>query len=56
LRSNEQALTNKFTKQRVRAYEVNYDVQTNVLGTKEATNMQGQKSLKKSSFKQETSG
>ncbi len=24
---------------RLRAYEVNYDVQTNVLGTEEATNM-----------------
>jgi hypothetical protein len=46
-------LTNKFTKQRLRAYEVNYDVQTNVLGTEEATNMQGQQYLKKSSFKQE---
>jgi hypothetical protein len=37
----------------LRAYEVNYDVQTNVLGTEEATNMQGQQYLKKSSFKQE---
>jgi hypothetical protein len=46
-------LTTKFTKQRLRAYEVNYDVQTNVLGTEEATNMQGQQYLKKSSFKQE---
>jgi hypothetical protein len=46
-------LTTKFTKQRLRAYEVNYDVQTHVLGTEEATNMQGQQSLKKSSFKQE---
>jgi hypothetical protein len=46
-------LTNKFTNQRLGAYEVNYDVQTNVLGTEEATNMQGQQSLKKSSFKQE---
>ena len=46
-------MTNKFTKQRLRAYEVNYDVQTNVLGTEEATNMQGQQYLKKSSFKQE---
>ena len=46
-------MTTKFTKQRLRAYEVNYDVQTNVLGTEEATNMQGQQSLKKSSFKQE---
>jgi len=46
-------LTSKFTKQRLRAYEVNYDVQTNVLGTEEATNMQGQQYLKKSSFKQE---
>ena len=52
MRSNLQALTNKFTKQRLRAYEVNYDVQTNILGTEEATNMQGQQSLKKSSFKQ----
>jgi hypothetical protein len=39
-------LTNKVTKQRLRAYEVNYDVQTNILGTEEATNMQGQQSLK----------
>ena len=46
-------MTTKFTKQRLRAYEVNYDVQTNVLGTEEATNMQGQQSLKISSFKQE---
>jgi hypothetical protein len=46
-------LTTKFTKQRLRAYEVNYDVQTNVLETEEATNMQGQQSLKESSFKQE---
>jgi hypothetical protein len=46
-------LTNKFTKQRLRAYEVNYDVQTNVLGTEEATNMQGQQFMKKSSIKQE---
>jgi hypothetical protein len=46
-------LTTKFTKQQLRAYEVNYDVQTNVLGTEEATNMQGQQYLKKSSFKQE---
>jgi hypothetical protein len=46
-------LTSKFPKQRLRAYEVNYDVQTNVLGTEEATNMQGQQYLKKSSFKQE---
>ena len=46
-------MTNKFTKQRLGAYEVNYDVQTNVLGTEEATNMQGQQSLNKSSFKQE---
>ncbi len=46
-------MTNKFTNQRLGAYEVNYDVQTNVLGTEEATNMQGQQSLKKSSFKQE---
>jgi hypothetical protein len=46
-------LTIKFTKQRLRAYEVNYDVQTNVLGTEEATNMQGQQYLKESSFKQE---
>jgi len=46
-------LTTKFTKQRLRAYEVNYDVQTNVLGTEEATNMQGHQLLKKSSFKQE---
>ncbi len=46
-------MTTKFTKQRLRAYEVNYDVQTNVLGTEEATNMQGQQSLKKSLFKQE---
>ena len=46
-------MTTKFTKQRLRAYEVNYDVQTNVLGTEEATNMQGQQYLKKSSFKQE---
>jgi hypothetical protein len=38
-------LTNKFTKQRLRAYEVNYDVQTNVLGTEEATNMQGHQLL-----------
>ena len=45
-------MTTKFTKQRLRAYEVNYNVQTNVLGTEEATNMQGQQSLKKSSFKQ----
>ena len=46
-------MTTKFTKQQLRAYEVNYDVQTNVLGTEEATNMQGQQYLKKSSFKQE---
>ena len=46
-------MTSKFPKQRLRAYEVNYDVQTNVLGTEEATNMQGQQYLKKSSFKQE---
>ena len=46
-------MTSKFTTQRLRAYEVNYDVQTNVLGTEEATNMQGQQYLKKSSFKQE---
>ncbi len=46
-------MTNNFTKQRLRAYEVNYDVQTNVLGTEEAANMQGQQSLSKSSFKQE---
>jgi len=46
-------LTSKFTKQRLRAYEVNYDVLTNVLGTEEATNMQGQQFLKKSSIKQE---
>ena len=46
-------MTSKFTKQRLRAYEVNYDVQTNVLGTEEATNMQGQQFLKKSSIKQE---
>ena len=39
-------MTSKFPKQRLRAYEVNYDVQTNVLGTEEATNMQGQQSLK----------
>ncbi len=39
-------MTNKVTKQRLRAYEVNYDVQTNILGTEEATNMQGQQSLK----------
>ncbi len=45
-------MTTKFTKQQLRAYEVNYDVQTNVQGTEEATNMQGQQSLKKSSFKQ----
>jgi hypothetical protein len=50
-------LTTKFTKQQLRAYEVNYDVQTNVLETEEATNMQGRQSLKESSFKQEkTSG
>jgi hypothetical protein len=53
LRSNLPALTNKIIKQRLRAYEVNYDVHTNVVGTEEATNMQGQQSLKKSSFKQE---
>ena len=46
-------MTTKFTKQQLRAYEVNYDVLTNVLGTEEATNMQGQQYLKKSSFKQE---
>ncbi len=46
-------MTTKFTKQRLRAYEVNYDVQTNVLGTEEATNMQGPQFLKKSSIKQE---
>ena len=46
-------MTSKFPKQRLRAYEVNYDVLTNVLGTEEATNMQGQQYLKKSSFKQE---
>ena len=46
-------MTNQVTKQRLRAYEVNYDVHTNVLGTEEATNMQGQQYLKKSSFKQE---
>ena len=46
-------MTTKFTKQQLRAYEVNYDVQTNVLGTEEATNMHGQQYLKKSSFKQE---
>ena len=46
-------MTTKFTKQQLRAYEVNYDVLTNVLGTEEATNMQGQQFLKKSSFKQE---
>ncbi len=46
-------MTTKFTKQQLGAYEVNYDVQTNVLRTEEATNMQGQQSLKKSSFKQE---
>jgi hypothetical protein len=46
-------LTNKVIIQQLRAYEVNYNVQTNVLGTEEATNMQGQQSLKKSSFKQE---
>ena len=47
-------MTTKFNKQRLRAYEVNYDVQTNVLGTEEATNMQGQQQyLKKSSIKQE---
>jgi hypothetical protein len=50
-------LTNKPIKQRLRAYEVNYDVQTNVWGTEEATNMQGHQLLKKSSFKQKkTSG
>ena len=46
-------MTTKFTKQQLRAYEVNYDVLTNVLGTEEATNMQGQQFLKKSSIKQE---
>ncbi len=46
-------MTTKFTKQRLRAYEVNYDVQTNILGTEEATNLQGQQTLKKTSFKQE---
>ena len=46
-------MTTKFTKQQLRAYEVNYDVQTNVLGPEEATNMQGQQFLKKSSIKQE---
>jgi hypothetical protein len=50
-------LTNKITKQQLRAYEVNYDVQTNVWDTEEATNMQGHQLLKKSSFKQKkTSG
>ena len=40
-------MTNKLKKkQRLRAYEVNYDVQTNVLGTEEATNMQGHQLLK----------
>ena len=50
-------MTNKITKQQLRAYEVNYDVQTNVWDTEEATNMQGHQLLKKSSFKQKkTSG
>jgi hypothetical protein len=50
-------LTPNVTKQRLRAYEVNYDVQKKVFGTEEATNMQGQQLLKKSLFKQnKTSG